>query len=112
MKCLFCLLMLSSVAFAECDIKPLKKEIISNYQTHLPVTNEKGEIGHATAKNFVIADYLMRVKTENFLIANFDLDIKWLKGKKQTIKTLVVATVNLSTCTIDSFEPGDTLGNR
>jgi hypothetical protein len=110
MKLFFCLLMLSTAAFAECDMEPLKKEIISNYQTHLPVTNEKGEIGHATAKNFVVADYLMRVKTENFLIANFELDIKWLKGKMQTIKTLVVATVDLATCTIDSYESGDTLG--
>ena len=111
MKFLFAFLLLSTAAFAECDIEPLKKEIIKNYKTTLPVTNEKGEIGHAQAKNFVVADYLMKVKSENFLIANFELDIKWLKGEKQSVKTLVVATVDAATCTIDSYESGDTLGS-
>lgn len=111
MKFLLSLMLLTSTfAYAECDIEPLKKEIISQYKTILPVTNEKNEIGHARAKNFVVSDYLMRIKTENFLIANFDLDIKWLKGDIQTVKTLVVATVDLGTCTIDSYESGDTLG--
>lgn len=72
--------------------------------------NEKGEIGNAKAKNFVVSDYLMKVKNENFLIANFDLDIKWLIGKKQTVKTLVVASIDPATCTIESYETGDTLG--
>ena len=105
------MLLFSTSVFADCDIEPLKKEIISQYSQTLPVTNEKGEIGHAKAKNFVVSDYLMRIKTENFLIANFDLDIKWLKGETQSIKTLVVATVDLGTCTIDSYESGDTLGS-
>lgn len=100
----------ASTSFADCDIEPLKKEIINQYKMSLPVKNEKGEIGHANAKNFVIADYLMKVKNENFLIANFDLDIKWLKGTKQTVKTLVVATVDPATCTIEMYETGDTLG--
>lgn len=112
MKFFLCLfLFVSASAFADCDIEPLKKEIISQYKVILPVTNEKGEIGHAKAKKFVVADYLMKVKHENFLIANFDLDIKWLNGQKQTIKTLVVATVDPATCTIDSYETGDTLGS-
>lgn len=111
MKLLTCLMLLfSTTVFADCDIEPLKKEIISQYSTTLPVSNEKGEIGHAKAKNFVVSDFLMKIKTENFLIANFDLDIKWLKGETQTVKTLVVATVDLGTCTIDSYESGDTLG--
>ncbi len=111
MKFLFVFLLFTSVASAECDIEPLKEEIIKQYKTTLPVKNEKGEIGHAQAKNFVVADYLMKVKTENFLISNFELDIKWLKGHTQTIKTLVVATVDLATCTIDNYESGDTLGS-
>src|SRR5665648_86000 len=112
MKFLICFFLLTSAAFAsDCDIEPLKQEIITQYKTNLPVTNEKGEIGHATAKNFVVADYLMKVKHENFLIANFELDIKWLTGKKQRVKTLVVATVDLGTCTIDSYESGDTMGS-
>ncbi|MFP5385842.1 MAG: hypothetical protein ACLGHN_07160 [Bacteriovoracia bacterium] len=112
MKLLISLLLLfSSTAFADCDIEPLKKEIISQYKSILPVSNEKGEIGHAKAKNFSVSDYLIRMKAENFLIANFDLDIKWLTGAKQTVKTLVVATVDLATCTIDSYESGETLGS-
>lgn len=110
MKLLFALLLISSSVFAECDMEPLKNEIINQYKVNLPVTNEKGEVGTAHAKNFKVSDYLMRLKNENFLIANFDLDIKWLKGTKQTVKTLVVATVDLGTCTIDSYESGDTLG--
>ena len=112
MKLLISLLFLiSASAFAECDIEPLKKEIISQYETILPVSNEKGEIGHAKAKNFSVSDYLITMKAENFLIANFDLDIKWLKGATQTVKTLVVATVDLATCTIENYESGETLGS-
>lgn len=104
------LLIFSATAFANCDIEPLKKEIITQYQSVLPVNNEKGELGHARGKNFVVADYLMKIKNESFLIANFDMDIKWLKGQSQTVKTMVVATVDPSTCTIESYESGDTLG--
>jgi uncharacterized protein (DUF1015 family) len=112
MKFLFSLLLLVTTAsvYADCDIEPLKQEIIKQYKTNLPVTNEKGEIGNAKAKNFVISDYLMKMKNESFLIANFDLDIKWLTGKTQTVKTLVVGTVDPATCTIDTYEGGDTIG--
>jgi hypothetical protein len=105
------MLLTSTMVYAECDIEPLKKEILSQYETILPVTNGKNEVGHAKAKNFIISDFLIRIKTENFLIANFDLDIKWLNGGTQTVKTLVVATVDLGTCTIDLYESGDTLGS-
>jgi hypothetical protein len=112
MKLLISFFLLFSVsAFADCDIEPLKKEIISQYQTILPVSNEKGEIGHAKAKNFSVSDYLINMKSENFLIANFDLDIKWLTGVKQTVKTLVVATIDLGTCAIENYESGETLGS-
>jgi hypothetical protein len=112
MKFLISLFLLSSVVFAsDCDIEPLKKEIIAQYKTNLPVSNEKGEVGYANAKNFVVSDYLMKVKNENFLIANFELDIKWIKGTTQSVKTLVVATVDPATCQIDSYESGDTLGS-
>ena len=110
MKWFFILALASTSVFADCDIEPLKKEIISQYKTELPVTNEKGEVGMAKAKNFVVSDFLMKIKNENFLIANFDLDIKWKAGKEQTVKTLVVGTVDPATCTIDSYESGDTLG--
>lgn len=112
MKVLITLFMLISASAytAECDISPLKKEIIGQYKTMIPVSNEKGEIGHAEAKNFVVSDYLMRVKNESFLIANFDLQIKWLKGDKQTVKSLIVATVDPATCKIEMYEGGDTLG--
>ena len=91
-------------AFADCDIKPLKQKIISQYRDPLPVTNVQGEIGKALAKKFVVSDYLVNIHNESFLIANFELDIKWLKGKTQTIKTLVVATINVKTCTIEDFK--------
>ncbi len=104
MKFLIVFCFILGTAFAECDIEPLKNEIITEYKTNLPVTNEKGEIGHAKAKNFKVADYLMKLKNENLLIANFDLDIKWMNGKKQTVKSLVVATVNPQTCSIEKFD--------
>lgn len=102
--------LLSLNALADCDIAPLKEEIKAQYSSLLPVTNEKGEIGHARAKNFVVSDYLMKIKNESFLIANFELDIKWLIGNTQTVKSLVVATVDPATCTIENYEAGDTLG--
>jgi hypothetical protein len=102
MKFFICLFLLStSFAFAECDIEPLQKEIIAKYKTSLPVTNEKGEIGHATARKFRVADYFMKVPGDKFLIANFELDIKWLKGTTQTVKTLVVASVNPKSCALE-----------
>lgn len=104
-------LLISAQAFAECDVGPLKKEIVSQYKMIFPVHNEKGELGHAKAKNFVVSDYLMKVEDENFLIANFDLDIKWLKGGKQSIKTLVVANVDEASCTIEMLGKGNTFGS-
>jgi hypothetical protein len=97
-------------AHADCDVAPLKKEIVLQYAAVLPVKNEKGELGHARGRNFVVSDYLMRVKNESFLIANFDLRIRWLRGHDQTVKTLVVATVDPATCRIEGYEGGDTLG--
>jgi hypothetical protein len=110
MKFFLTLFLISTTCFANCNVEPLKNEIIKQYKTNLPVSNEKGDIGNAQAKNFVVADYLMRIKSESFLIANFDLDIKWHKGRNQTVKTLVVATVDPATCTIEGYESGDTLG--
>ncbi len=106
MKFLIILITLTNVALAKCDLKPLRSKIIDEYQTLLPVTNSKGEIGHAKAKNFVVSESLTSMKHDNFLIANFDLDIKWMSGKKQTVRTLVVATVNPKTCTIEHLNDG------
>lgn len=99
--CLF--LLLTTSAYAKCDLRPLKNEIISQYEVPMPVTNEKGNVGRAQAKNFKVSDYLMRLKNEYFLIANFELDIKWETGREQTVKTLVVGTVNPKTCKIESY---------
>jgi len=105
-------LLVSTGAFgADCAIEPLKQEIISQYQNLLPVRNEKGEIGYARAKNFSVPDYFVKMSSENLLIANFELDIKWLKGTQQTVKTLVVATVNPKTCLIENYERKTTLAN-
>lgn len=103
--------MISTSAFAtDCEIEPLKKEMLSQYKLAIPVKNEKGEIGTAKVQKFVVSDYLMRVKNESFLIANLDLRIKWLKGDKQTVKTLIVASVDPATCKIEGYEEGDTIG--
>ncbi|WPU64880.1 hypothetical protein [Peredibacter starrii] len=103
MKWIFVFLLVSSSAFAKCDLAPLKDEIISKYKDPMPVTNEKGEVGHALAKNFKISDYLMRLPTEYVLTANFELDIKWETGLTQSVRTLVVGSVNPRTCKIDKF---------
>jgi hypothetical protein len=104
-------LFFTSLAFADCDLEPLRKEIIKEYSSSLPVTNEKGEKGVAQGEDFVVSDYLMKIKNENFLIANFNLKINWQKGKEQLVKTLVVATVDESTCRIESLDSGDTMGS-
>jgi len=106
MRFLIILITLSNIAFAKCDLTPLRTKIIDEYQAVLPVTNSRGEIGHAKGKNFVVSQSLTRMKNDNFLIANFDLDIKWLNGKTQTVRTLVVATVNPKTCTIEHLNDG------
>lgn len=106
MKFLIILITLTNLALAKCDLNPLRSKIIDEYQALLPVSNSRGEIGHAKAKNFVVSQDLTRLKNDNFLIANFDLDIKWMSGKKQTVRTLVVATVNPKTCTIEHLDDG------
>ena len=108
---LFASLLFSSMAFADCDIQPLRKEIIKQYSSKLPVKNEKGETGEARGQDFVVSDYLMKIKNESFLIANFKLKINWERGKDQLVKTLVVATVDESTCQIETFDSGDTIGS-
>lgn len=104
MRFLIVLITFTNIAFAKCDLAPLRSKIINEYQTLLPVTNSKGEIGHAKAKNLVVSQSLTRMKHDSFLIANFDLDIKWMNGKKQTVRTLVVATINPKTCTIEHLD--------
>lgn len=104
MKWIFVFLLVTSSAFAKCDLAPLKDEIISQYKDSMPVTNEKGEVGHARAKNFKVSDYMMRLPKEFILTANFELDIKWETGHTQTVRTLVVGSVNPRTCKIESFK--------
>lgn len=98
-------------ALADCDLGQLRKEIIKEYSAALPVTNEKGEKGVARGQDFVVSDYLMKIKDENFLITNFNMKIDWKTGEDQLIKTLVVATVDETTCRIESLDPGDTMGS-
>lgn len=103
MKLFFLFLLVTTSAFAKCDLLPLKNEIISQYKVPMPVSNEKGDVGRAQAKNFRVSDYLMKLQNEYILTANFELDIEWETGKKQTVKTLVVGTVNPKTCKIDKY---------
>ena len=104
MKWIFVFLLVTSSAFAKCDLAPLKNEIISQYKDSMPVTNEKGNVGHARAKNFKVSDYMMRLPNEFVLTANFELDIKWETGQTQTVRTLVVGSVNPRTCKIESLK--------
>jgi hypothetical protein len=94
-------------SYADCDLVPLKETIISQYKTIVPVTNEKGEIGAARGENFKVSESLVKVDRESLLIANFDLDIRWLSGKKQKVKTLVIGSVNPKTCQIENYKAGE-----
>ncbi len=110
MKIFFALLlMVSAGAFANCDVDELRKEMVAAYDKSMPVNDEKGITGIAKAKNIVVSDYLMKVEVDNFLIANFDLDINWKNGDSQTVKTMVVSVVDLNKCTLRPFKTGDTL---
>ena len=117
MKILSAVLLLSSVilsgqALAQtCDVDELRQEMIAAYDKNLPVNDEKGVAGIAKAKNIVVSDYLMKVETDNFLIANFDLDITWNNGDTQTVKTMVVSTVDLNKCTLEPFKTGDSFSD-
>ncbi len=102
---LLAFLILNSLAFANCNVEPLRKEIIKEYSTSVDVTNEKGESGKARGQDFVISDYLMNINNEIFLIANFKLNISWPDGKNQLVKTIVVATIDESTCRVKALEP-------
>ncbi len=106
----FILLLAASAAAADCDLAPLRRELIEQYSTPLTIQNEKGETGHGRTHHFVVSDHLLRVKNETFLVANFDLKITWPRGPSQAVKTLVVASVDAATCRIDGFEGGDTFG--
>ncbi|HXH31429.1 MAG TPA: hypothetical protein VNJ01_11495 [Bacteriovoracaceae bacterium] len=116
MKILSAVLLVGSMltgaqAHAKCDVDELRRDMIEAYDKNLPVNDEKGVAGMAKAKNIVVSDYLMKVETDNFLIANFDLDITWKNGDSQTVKTMVVSTVNLNKCTLEPFKTGDSLSD-
>lgn len=100
MKFLAFFFLFSMDVFA-CDLTPLKNEIIAEYDRHQAVRNEKGELGYGRGTNFNVTPYM---KEDTLLIANFDLNIKWLTGKEQTVRTLVVAKINLKSCTIKSYD--------
>ena len=108
----FSSLFLSTQTVAQtCDVDELRQEMIAAYDKNLPVNDEKGVAGIGKAKNIVVSDYLMKVDTDNFLIANFDLDITWKNGDTQTVKTMVVSTVDLNKCTLEPFKTGDSLSD-
>lgn len=107
MKVFILLSFLCSSAFADCDMRPLKKKIVSEYKEPIEVTNERGEIGIAKGKKFVVSNYILEEKKEIFLVANFDLDIKWPTGREQTVRTLVVGTVDPISCSIRKFQDGE-----
>lgn len=111
MKLLLALLFVSGTAFADCDLAPLKKELVQSFKREMPIKNAVGEPGMARVKNMLITDHLLSVKNENFLIATFDMHLKWMKSEEQVLKTQIVASVDLGTCTIEGFAQGDVFGS-
>lgn len=103
MKFLIILFIFSSSLFA-CDISPLKREVINQYGKYQTVKNERGEIGHGKGENFSFSDELTYMMNDIFLIATFDINIKWLTGKIQTVRSMVVASVNRKTCKIRGYQ--------
>lgn len=103
MRFLFFLFLFSTPLLA-CDITPLKKEIISQYGQYQTVKNERGEIGHGRGSNFKISDELTYMMNDIYLIATFDMNIKWLTGKLQTVRSMVVASINTRTCKVKGYQ--------
>lgn len=113
MKLSFVLLLTFSLtSFAECEMSPLQEQMMNQYQSTITVRNERGEIGHAKVKNFKVADYFIEIETERMLISNFELDIKWMNGKKQSIKSLVVASIDPETCFIKTISEDNKFSSR
>jgi len=111
MKLLIFVLFFSASVLA-CDMTPLKKEVISQYGQYQAVKNERGEIGHGRGKNFKFSDDLTYMMNDIFLIATFEIDIKWLTGKKQTVRSMVVASVNERTCKIKGYQQRNRLAGN
>jgi hypothetical protein len=108
---LFSFILISFLSHAECDPEPLKKAVKDHFKIFQPIKDERGQSGSVTGKNFVISDFILNIRNENFIIANFDLVINWIEGKEQIIKTIVVASIDKGTCNIDHYDIGDTLGS-
>lgn len=86
-----------------CDIDALRNEIIEEYSSYKNVRNEKGEIGYGRGSNFKVSRNFTYFKKDIFLIADFDMNVKWLRGTKQVARTLIVATIDPHVCEIKEY---------
>lgn len=105
MKILLAILMLSSFAYAECDINPLRNQLKNYYQNlNVPVVGlAKTDMKITDIKT---SEYLLLAKYESFIIVTFNLEMNEVSFPLTTI-----ANVDPSTCTLESFSSGDVFGS-
>jgi hypothetical protein len=106
MKKFLALLALICLPAMACDIEPIRKQV-KEYYSHFsaPV-----QIGNKTIKtkttNVKVAENLLLAKYERFLVVTFDLHV----GKEIHPMT-TLANVDSATCSLETFNSGDTFGS-
>jgi hypothetical protein len=104
-------LLFNLAAHADCDISALRKQMLQTYSGALPVSNERGDVGEAVISDMMVSESLLSVKSEQFLLGQFSLNVSWKNGEKQKVKTMVVGTVDISTCSLEAFSTDDVFGS-
>jgi fructose-1-phosphate kinase PfkB-like protein len=105
------LFLFTTTVFADCDLKPLRQEMMAIYQREFPITDNLGKPGVARVENMQVSDYLLSVKSQHFLVANFEVVVRDSQKKETVIKTVAVGDVDIATCSLEKFTTADLFGS-
>jgi hypothetical protein len=105
-------------AFAECDVRTLRTEMIAPYKQAIPadssecrtITGKGCKRGFAIAKNFLFTESPFQVKNENFVMLTFDAVTKFPNDPEIVSKMMVVRSVDMASCTLDIYERDNVFG--
>ena len=109
MKYLLALLFTVSAFASDCDVAPLRKEVVDHYsKLSIRTTDENGKfMGNATFHNIKTSEQVLLAKYESFLVVTADVWIGW----KKSVPMTVLWNVDTASCTLETFNSGDTFGS-
>ena len=111
MKSLLILAFFSTFVYADCDPQALKNDLKNKFQSEFDLTQGERKLGTGKVTKMVITDHILKIRNENFLVAQLKLDLTTLKGQTSSVDTLIAASIDMASCTLDEFQNEEILGS-